>query len=136
MKQIIFSAAILLAAAGCSCTLPEDELSATRDKLAHYMQHDAATQSEMSIMSDYMLQLANMEKYLIEYRIWNQDGYEKIEKAFREDCAEWEKLAEKEAKTPSEFQGGSLAPCDHNLRMTGFIQERIDELKAKWLNKK
>ncbi len=136
MKQIIFSAVILLVAAGCSCRLPEDELNLTRNRLEHYMQYDAMTQSEMTILSEYMLQLANMEKHLIEYRIWNQDGYGKIEKAFMNDCAEWEKLADKEAKKPSQFEGGSLAPCDHNLRMTGFVQERIDELKNKWLNKK
>lgn len=135
MKQIIFSAVILLAAAGCTCRLPEDELSATREKLEHYMQHDAMTQSEMTIMSEYMLQLANMEKHMIEYRIWNQNNYGKIEKAFIEDCKEWEKLADAEARKPGRFEGGSLAPCDHNLRMTGFVQERIDELKTKWRKK-
>ena len=48
------------------------------------------------------------------------------------DCEAWEKRAEAEAQKPSEFEGGSMAPCDHNLRMTFFIQKRIKELKNKW----
>ena len=48
------------------------------------------------------------------------------------DCEAWEKRAEAEAQKPSEFEGGSMAPCDHNLRMTFFIQKHIKELKNKW----
>lgn len=97
--------------------------------------NDAMTQSEMNILSEYLVQIANMEKYLLEYRIWNQPGYEKIEKAFTADCEAWEKRADAEAKKPSEFEGGSMAPCDHNLRMTGFIEKRIEELRTKWRKK-
>ncbi|MBE6399189.1 MAG: hypothetical protein E7041_03490 [Lentisphaerae bacterium] len=97
--------------------------------------NNAMTQSEINILSQYMLQLANMEKYLIEFRIWNQHGYEKIEKAFMADCKAWDKRAEAEEQKPSEFEGGSMAPCDHNLRMTFFVQKRIEELKNKWQKK-
>lgn len=135
MKQIIFSFLILMTATGCISRLPEDELLLTRERLEHYLTNDAMTQSEMTILSQYMLQLANMEKYLIEFRIWNQPGYEKIEKAFMADCEAWEKRAEAEAQKPSEFEGGSMAPCDHNLRMTFFVQKRIEELRAKWRKK-
>ena len=135
MKQIIFSILILLTITGCSRRLPEDELHLTREKLGNYLVNHAMTQSEMTILSQYMLQLANMEKYQIEYRIWNQPGYEQIEKTFRADCETWEKLAEAEANKPGEFEGGSMAPCDHNLRMTDFVQKRIDELRRKWLQK-
>lgn len=135
MKQIIFSILILLTITGCSRRLPEDELHLTREKLGNYLVNHAMTQSEMTILSQYMLQLANMEKYQIEYRIWNQPGYEQIEKTFRADCEAWEKLAEAEANKPGEFEGGSMAPCDHNLRMTDFVQKRIDELRRKWLQK-
>ena len=135
MKQIIFSVLILLTATGCVSRLPEDELLLTRGRLEHYLTNDAMTQSEMTILSQYMLQLANMEKYLIEFRIWNQPGYEKIEKAFMADCEAWEKQADAEAKKPSPYKGGSAEPMDHNLRMTGFIEKRIEELRTKWRQK-
>ena len=133
MKQIIFSVLILLTVTGCATRLPEDELSSTRNRLEHYLMNNAMTQSEMNILSEYLVQLANMEKYLLEYRIWNQPGYEKIEKTFTADCETWEKRAEAEAQRPSGFEGGSMAPTDHNLRMSGFIEKRIEELKLKWL---
>ena len=120
---------------GCAARLPEDELRLTRSRLEHYLTNDAMTQSEMTILSEYMLRLASMEKYMIEFRIWNQSGYEKIEKSFMADCEAWEKRADAEAKKPSEFEGGSMAPCDHNLRMTGFIEKRIEELRTKWIQK-
>ena len=135
MKQIIFSFLILLTVTGCVSRLPEEELNSTRGRLKHYLINEAMTQSEMTILSQYMLQLANMEKYMIEYRIWNQSNYDKIEKSFTANCEAWEKQADAEAKKPSEFEGGSMAPCDHNLRMTGFIEKRIEELKTKWRKK-
>ena len=135
MRQIIFSVFILLTATGCVSRLPEDELLLTRGRLEHYLTNDAMTQSEMTILSQYMLQLANMEKYLIEFRIWNQPGYEKIEKAFMADCKAWDKRAEAEEQKPSQYKGGSLEPTDHNLRMTGLIEKRIEELRTKWRQK-
>lgn len=133
MKQIIFSTLILLTVTGCATRLPEDELSSTRNRLEHYLMNNAMTQSEMNILSQYMVELANMERYWLEYRIWNQFNYDKMEKAFMADCETWEKRAEAEAQRPSEFEGGSMAPTDHNLRMSGFIEKRIEELKLKWL---
>ena len=133
MKQIIFSILILLTVTGCATRLPEDELSSTRSRLEHYLVNNVTTQNEMNILSQYILQMTNMEKYMIEYRIWNQSNYEKIEKAFMADCEAWEKRADAEAKKPSEFEGGSMAPTDHNLRMADFIEKRIEQLKLKWL---
>ena len=135
MKTIIFSVLILLTVTGCATRLPEDELARSRNRLEHYLMNNATTQSELNILSQNMVELANMERHLLEYRIWNQPGYEKIEKAFMADCEAWEKRAEAEAQKPSEFEGGSMAPCDHNLRMTFFVQKRIEELRAKWRKK-
>ena len=135
MKQIIFSVVILLAVTGCTTRLPEDDLSETRSKLEHYLMNDARTQSEMNLVSSYMVQLVNMEKYLLEYRIWNQSNYDQIEKEFNADCEAWEKRAEAENLKPSQYEGGSLAPMDHNLRMTDFIEKRIHELRIKWRKK-
>ena len=132
MKTILFSALILLTATGCAVRLPEDDLRQSRGNLEHYLMNDARTQSEMNLVSSYMVQLANMEKHLIEYRIWNQSNYDQIEKDFHADCEAWEKRAEAENQKPSQFEGGSLAPMDHNLRMTGFIEKRIEELRDKW----
>lgn len=132
MKTILFSALILLTATGCAVRLPEDDLRQSRGNLEHYLLNDARTQSEMNLVSSYMVQLANMEKYLIEYRIWNQSNYDQIEKDFHADCEAWEKRAEAENQKPSQFEGGSLAPMDHNLRMTNFIEKRIHELRTKW----
>ena len=135
MKTIIFSTLILLTATGCATRLPEDELRSTRTRLEHYLMNNAMTQSEMNILSQYMVQLANMEKYLLEYRIWNQSNYDQIEKAFTADCEAWEKRADAEAKKPSPYKGGSAEPMEHNLRMTGFIEKRIEELRNKWRQK-
>ena len=110
-------------------------MSAVRGKLDHYLMRDAMQQQEMNVISYHMVVLANMEKYLIEYRIWNQTNYAQIEKEFNADCEAWEKRAEAEAQKPSQFEGGSLAPMDHNLRMTGFIEKRIHELRTKWRKK-
>ena len=90
------------------------------------------TQSEANIVSQTMVELANMERYWLEYRIWNQSNYDQIEKAFTADCEAWEKSADAESKKPSRFEGGSLAPMDHNLRMASFIEKRIEELRTKW----
>ena len=125
----------MLTVTGCATRLPEDELRSTRTRLEHYLINNAMTQSEMTILSQYMMQLANMEKYFLEYRIWNQPNYDKIEKVFSADCEAWEKRADAEAKKPSEFEGGSMAPMEHNLRMTGFIGKRIEELRTKWRQK-
>ena len=132
MKQIIFSVLILLTVTGCATRLPEDELSSTRNRLEHYLMNNATTQSELNILSQNMVELANMERHLLEYRIWNQPNYDKIEKSFIADCEAWEKRADAEAKKPSQYKGGSLEPTDHNLRMTGFIEKRIEELRNKW----
>ena len=126
---------ILLTVTGCAVRYPEDDLSETRSKLEYYLQHDARTQSEINLVSSYMVQLANMEKYLLEYRIWNQSNYDQIEKNFHADSEAWEKRAEAENLKPSQFEGGSLAPMDHNLRMTDFIEKRIEELRTKWRKK-
>ena len=135
MKTIIFSTLILLTITGCATRFPEDELSHTKGRLEHYLINDAMTQSEINILSQYMVELANMERYLLEYRIWNQPNYDQIEKAFTADCEAWEKQADAEAKKPSQYNGGSAELMEHNLRMTGFIEKRIEELRNKWRQK-
>ena len=135
MKKVVFSAIVLLSVSGCAVRLPEDELRLTRSRLEHYLQHEAMSQSEMNIVSEYIFQLVNMEKELLEYRIVNQLNYNKIEKAFLTDCETWEKAARKEAKTPSRYEGGSFAPTAHNLQMIYFVEKRIRELKTKWWQK-
>ena len=135
MKQIIFSVLILLTVTGCATRLPEDELARSRERLEHYLMNDAMTQSEINILSQNIVELANMERYLLEYRIWNQSNYDQIEKSFTADSEAWEKQADAEAKKPSRYKGGSAEPMDHNLRMTGFIEKRIEELRTKWRKK-
>ena len=135
MKQIIFSVLILLTVAGCATRLPEDELARSRERLERYLMNDAMTQSELNILSQNMVELANMERHLLEYRIWNQSNYDQIEKSFTADCEAWEKRADAEAKKPSQYKGGSAEPMEHNLRMTGFIEKRIEELRTKWRKK-
>ena len=136
MKKSIFAALALLALTGCATRLPEDELRMSRERLDKYLLNEEnLTQSEMTILSEYELKLACMECYLIEYRIWNQPGYEKIEKQFMADCELFEKKLKAEREKPSDYAGGSMEPMDRNLRMLGLIQKRIDELKTKWLAK-
>ena len=135
MKTIIFSTLILLTVTGCATRLPEDELARSRERLERYLMNNAMTQSEINILSQNMVELANMERYWLEYRIWNQPNYDKIEKVFSADCKAWEKRADAEAKKPSPYKGGSAEPMEHNLRMTGFIEKRIEELRTKWRQK-
>ena len=136
MKKSIFAALALLALTGCATRLPEDELRMSRERLDKYLfNEENLTQSEMTILSEYELKLACMECYLIEYRIWNQPGYSKIEKQFMADCKLFEKKLKAEREKPSDYAGGSMEPMDRNLRMLGLIQKRIDELKTKWLAK-
>ena len=97
--------------------------------------NNATTQSALNILSQNMVVLANMERHLLEYRIWNQPNYDQIEKEFHADCEAWEKRAEAENQKPNQYEGGSLAPMDHNLRMTDFIEKRIEELRTKWRKK-
>ena len=122
MKQIIFSTLILLTVTGCATRLPEDELSSTRNCLEHYLMNNAMTQSELNILSQNMVELANMERHLLEYRIWNQSNYDQIEKAFTADCEVWEKRADAEGgrcvqkNHPGEaagipFHSGPAAQC-------------------------
>lgn len=118
---------------GSATRLPEEELRLTRERLDKYLfNEENLTQSEMTIMSEYLLRLARMEQYMIEYRIWNQPGYDKIEKQFMSDCERWNKKLEEEGRKPSEYTGGSMEPMDRNLRMTDLVWKRIDELKTKW----
>lgn len=91
------------------------------------------TQSEMTTVSEFQLTLAQMELYHVRYTIWNQANYAKIESDFLKDEQRWEKEFKKEQQKPSEFEGGSMAPMDRNLRMTAFVEKRIAELKSKWL---
>ena len=136
MKKSIFAALALLALTGCAPRLPEEELRLTRERLDKYLcSEENLTQSEMTILSEYELKLACMERYMIEYRIWNQPGYDKIEKQFMADCELWNKKLEEEARKPSEYAGGSMEPMDRNLRMTDLVRKCIDGLKTKWLAK-
>ena len=71
MKQIIFSTLLLLTVTGCAPRLPEDELSSTRNRLEHYLMNNATTQSEMNILSQYILQMTNMHSYPIYFIIYS-----------------------------------------------------------------
>ena len=110
----------------------QGELRDARKKLdANY----TGAQSEMTTVSEFQLQLAMMELYHVRYTIWNQPDYEKIEAEFQKDEQRWEENLKKEQNKPSEFEGGSMAPMDHNMRMTAFVEKRIAELKQKWLKR-
>ena len=113
----------------------QGELRDARNKLNHYLVNEAMTQSEMTTLSEFQLHLAQMELYHVRYTIWNQENYESIEVEFQKDEQRWEDDLKKEQEKPSEFEGGSMAPMDHNMRMTAFVEKRINELKLKWIKK-
>lgn len=123
MMKGIFAAAALLVLTGCAVRLPDDGGSKN------------LTQIEMTRWSADELELAEMERYIIEYRIRNQPGYEKIGKQFTADCKLFEKKLKAEWEKPSEYAGGSMEAMDRNDRMTALVEKRIAELKAKWLTK-
>ena len=113
----------------------QGELRDARNKLEHYMLNDAMTQGEMTTLSEFQLSLAQMELYHVRYTIWNQENYESIEADFQKDEQRWDEELKKEQEKPSEFEGGSMAPMDHNMRMTAFVEKRIKELKDKWIRR-
>lgn len=110
----------------------QGELRDARLKLdANY----TGTQTEMTMVSEFQLNLARMELSHLRYLIVNQGDYGKIEVDFQKDEQAWEQHFKDEQEKTSEFAGGSMAPMDHNMRMIDFIESRIIELKAKWLKK-
>jgi uncharacterized protein YecT (DUF1311 family) len=110
----------------------QGELRDARLKLgANY----TGTQTEMTMVSEFQLNLAEMELAHLHYLIANQNNYGKIEADFQKDEQAWEQRFKDEQEKTSEFEGGSMAPMDLNMRMTAFIEKRISELKAKWLKK-
>ena len=140
--EIIFGAALFLIAGACGGYAygnrnlgVQGELRDTRYRLNHYLLNEAMTQSEMTTLSEFQLTLAQMELYHVRYTIWNQENYESIEADFQKDEQRWEENLKKEQAKPSEFEGGSMAPADHNMRMTAFVENRIAELKQKWLKR-
>ena len=74
MMKEIFAALALLALTGCTTRLPEEELRLTRERLDNYWRNRNLTQTEMTRWSADELELAEMERYIIEYRIQNQPG--------------------------------------------------------------
>ena len=131
ISTCIFALSGALFLTGCATRLPEDELRLARERLDKCLDN-VSSQSEMNLISMDIYALARMERSWIEYRICNQPGYDKIEKAYMKDRGEWERKAKAEAEKPSPYEGGSLAPYERNCRMEYFEQKRIDELKAKW----
>ena len=141
MKMSLLVAASLLFLSGCAprlpeeeLRLPEEELRLTRERLDKILFNESElTQSEMTIISEYELTLAFMERNLIQFRIANLPEYIKIEKQVIADNKRWNKILEEEYKRPSEYAGGSMEPMDRHLRLTALVQEQINELKTKWL---
>ena len=131
ISTCIFALSGALFLTGCAVRLPEEELHLARERLDKCLDN-VSSQSEMNLISMDIYALARMERSWIEYRICNQPGYDKIEKAYMKDCDEWARKAKAEAEKPSPYEGGSLAPYERNRRMEYFEQKRIDELKAKW----
>ena len=131
ISTCIFALSGALFLTSCAARLPEEELHLARERLDKCLDN-VSSQSEMNLISMDIYALARMERSWIEYRICNQPGYDKIEKAYMKDQGEWERKAKAEAEKPSPYEGGTLAPYERNRRMEYFEQKRIDELKTKW----
>ena len=61
------------------------------------------------------------------FQVLRQSNYESIEAEFQKDEQRWEEDLKKEQEKPSEFEGGSMAPADHNMRMTAFVESHDSE---------
>ena len=130
--------ALMISALLNGCTCPDKNLGIQGELRDARLKLDAnytGTQTEMTMVSEFQLNLAKMELAHLRYLIVNQGDYGKIETAFRKDEQAWKKRFKDEQEKNSEFECGSMAPMDHNMRMTAFIESRIIELKAKWLKK-
>ncbi len=112
----------------------ETELRHAQDRLEYLFANEGDfRQAHLTTVSAYIRQLADMELYWISLRIWNQPDYGKIEKDYMQDEQAWEKRLQDEASKPSEYEGGSMAPMDCNMRLAAMINQRIDDVKNKWL---
>ena len=141
-KQIVhgFVGGTILLLAGLvnGCSYAEQNLGIQGKLREARMKLDAnytGSQVEMTIVSEFQLNLAMMELHHMRYTICNQSNYGKIEAAFLEDEQAWERRFKKEQEKSSEYEGGSMSPMDHNMRMTAFAEQRIAELKTKWCQK-
>ena len=138
MTAIAGGTALMITALVSGCATPDKNLGIQgelRDARMKLEANYTGTQTEMTMVSEFQLNLALMELNHVRYTICNQSNYGKIEEDFLKDEQAWEQCFKKEQKKPSEFEGGSMAPMDLNMRMTAFIEKRISELKAKWLKK-
>ena len=111
-KLIVFAAgtALFSVAAVTGCTHPEQNLGIQGELRNARMKLEAnytGSQSEMTMVSEFQLQLALMELYHLRYTILNQRNYSKIEADFQKNEQAWEQLFKKEQKKQSEFEGGS-----------------------------
>lgn len=110
------------------------ELRRTQSRLQYLLMNDGSfTQVYLTNLTSYIRQLADMELYWINLQIWNQPNYGKIEEEYGKDEKAWQERLEAEINMPSDFEGGSMAPMDRNLRVTALINERIEEIKQKWM---
>ena len=132
---IVGGSALLVMGVLCGCTHAEQNLGIQGELRGARMKLEAnytGTQTEMTMVSEFQLNLALMELNHVRYTICNQSNYGKIEVVFMKDEQAWEQRFKKEQEKPSEFESGSMAPMDHNMRTTAFVEKRIAELKAKW----
>ena len=138
MAAIAGGTALMITALVSGCASSDKNLGIQGELRDARLKLDAnytGTQTEMTMVSEFQLNLARMELAHLHYLIVNQGDYGKIEEDFRKDEQAWEQRFKDEQEKTSEFEGGSMAPMDHNMRMTAFIESRITELKAKWLKK-
>lgn len=87
-------------------------------------------QASLTTAANFLFTVSEMQIYWFKLRkIWNAPNYGKIERDYIINSQEWEKKYEDAQKTPSEFEGGSLAPMDTNMRLNNLLQERLLELQ-------
>jgi hypothetical protein len=134
----IIGGAMLLLGAFCigmgSCPTPGSTIQGElREACMKLGEHYTGTQSEMTMVSAFQLQLALMELEHVRYTILSQENHVEIESAFMQAEQAWEEFFQQEQeKSFDPLEHGSIAVFDHNLQMVDLVVQHIATLQESW----
>lgn len=142
-KHVTFLALIAVPIAFCGgigvgayCFTPhnvEQTLEFSLEKLEKELDENGDfRQAHLNTLSGYLLGIATMQCDWAGLEICNRDDYGKIEAEYLKEDKAWDRAFHAEQAKPSEFEGGSMAPFDSNMRLYSLLRERLKILNKKY----
>ncbi|MDD3663243.1 MAG: hypothetical protein PHT84_05270 [Candidatus Pacebacteria bacterium] len=141
LKMLIAMIAVAVAfcggiGVGAYCFMPhnvEQVLDLSRKKLEkELMENGDFSQTHLNTLSGYLREITYMQCYWIGLEICNSDYYSKIEPEYLKEYESWHQAFHAEDEKPSEYEGGTMAPLDCNMRLYGLLCERLNTLNTKY----